>query len=210
MTSTMESPPSKIDEMTPYATTASCNSQVAQEIIEGLEREVNKLLIATSMVLYHNYMLKYKGINSNGAKKSGPKENGYAAPIDKCDIKEFKRVLETLRATEVGRTFPVSNQLKVIRYEKQERELDQLKAQLASKITQRDHMRKACLNKARETLGSFNTPIIKSYLQSLETAYHLQEEGERLRKKYHKLKKVLETLKEFYHKCIDRKDVEFE
>ncbi|GFE55266.1 histidine kinase, putative [Babesia ovis] len=200
-----ETLPPQTKEYLPETTMAISRPVVIREVFEGLDKEAQNLLGSASMALYHCCMMKYNQAIKSCAGKASLKPLKPLEFIGEFKEGEFKKALELLRKTETIGTQTIFNHLKLVRDQKYNKEVVAAKGKLVSKILERDRLRKLCLQKAKETLESYKSPFILSYLDSLEKENQLKEEAEDLYRRHERLICLLNALKTVHDRCSDKK-----
>ncbi|ORM40427.1 uncharacterized protein BXIN_1826 [Babesia sp. Xinjiang] len=191
--------------VSPDMAMASHKSLEIQNLAQGLQEDMRDLLMSASVLIYYNYMLKYDSLKHKGALRHPPKAPNASVYIKRFSEVNFAEVLAALRKTERdNKNQGILNHLKSVRDERHHKELLDLKARLASKIVEHSRLRRACLQKAKETVAPLNTPYFNTYLECVEEEYNLTEESENLRGRYDKLLAMLADLKALYERCVDQ------
>ncbi|GBE62029.1 6-phospho 3-hexuloisomerase, putative [Babesia ovata] len=174
-------------------------SPEVREAVKDLHEDIQDVLIKASMVLYKHYMTR----NGSTTEKRGPQRtakstNDSALTLD-VNVKQLENAM-TKEHTCDGRRASEAKliHLRVVRAERQRKEICKLKEQVALMQEERKKLRKACLLKVNELLSSFDNSQITAYQNAILEKERLSRDGEELLRRHANLCKILNNLKSCY------------
>ncbi|CDR97895.1 hypothetical protein BBBOND_0403830 [Babesia bigemina] len=174
-------------------------SPEVQEAVKELHGDVQGVLIKASMVLYKHYMKRNGSkMEKRGLNRNSKSTNETACTLD-VDIKQLEDAMTKEHTCEGRRACQDKMlQLRVVRAERERKELQKLKEQIA--VTQEQHkkLRNSCLMKVNELLSSFDNSQIAAYQNAICEKERLSKHGEELMQRYANLCKIQDNLKICY------------
>ncbi|KAK1937701.1 hypothetical protein X943_003991 [Babesia divergens] len=185
-------------------TAMSEGSAEIKEALQCLYREIQDLLMTSSMLIYKQYMLRYQALVQ---KTKSPNLYTDAAKTDWSLCTNEARFSEVIQAL---RTSGTSSKSRIIRQrltgirdsQRCQEQLDLLSKLKALRI-ECNKLRKVSVSRAKEALTPLMTPKMLACRDLIIEEAEMIEKAETLRMRYETLRAVLDSLQTFYRKVVE-------